>query len=102
MSISLTEDFKTLAELQNQTADVLDQVQQTGRPVIITVEGKPAAVVMDVATYEKKLKTLNFALLVAHAEAQLRAGMGRPAEEFFEEFEREQKIPRSTRSARGK
>lgn len=102
MPISLTEDFKTVVELQNNAAEILQQMQQTGRPVVITVKGKPAAVMLDAITYEEKLKKLNFALLVAEAEAQIRAGMSRPAEEFFEEFEREHKIPRSTRSARRK
>ncbi len=102
MSISLTEDFKTVAELQSDAAAIVKQAQETGRPVVITVDGKPAVVMLDAATFEQKLQTVNLAKMIAHAEAQVRAGMARPAEEFFEEFERENKIPRTTRSSRRK
>ena len=80
MSYSLTEDFKTLAELQDEAASILKQMQQTGRPVVITVEGKPAAILLEVATYERKLKAANMAHLIAEAEASTRIHGIHPAD----------------------
>src|SRR5262245_7438964 len=98
MSFSLTDDFRTDSELADHTQEILDQVRQTGRPIVITVEGKPAAVVVDAAAFETKLKAVNLAELIAEAEASVRAGKTRPVEEFFRELDRETKIPRGHRS----
>jgi prevent-host-death family protein len=98
MSYSLTEDFKTLAELQSEAARILEQLQKTGRPVVITVAGKPAAVLLDVETFERKLKAVNMAHLIAEAEASMRVHGSRPVDEFFDELERGQKVSRANRS----
>ncbi len=94
MSISLTEDFKTVEELTAQPRQVLEQVHRTGRPVVITKNGKPDVVILDAATYERKLNTLHLAQLLAEGEAAIKAGQVRSLEEFEEEFFREKKISR--------
>lgn len=100
MSISWTEDFKTDSELASKTREILKHVQRTGRPLVVTVAGKPAAVLLDVNVFEKKLHTANLARLIAEAEASVRAGRTRPIEEFFRELDREKKIPRANRARR--
>src|SRR5262245_13433706 len=86
MSISLTEDFKTAEELANQVQAILAQVRQNGRPVVVTQDGKPAAVLLDVARYEWMVHLLNLSRMLNEAEAEVRAGKTRPAEEFFKEL----------------
>ena len=44
MTISLTEDFKTAEESARQTREILHRLRETKRPVAITVDGKPEAV----------------------------------------------------------
>ena len=34
-------DFKTVEELESQPREILRQIQRTGRPVVVTVKGKP-------------------------------------------------------------
>jgi prevent-host-death family protein len=87
MTISLTEDFKTAAELKGQTEDILQQIQQTGRPLVITIDGKPAVVMMNAATYEQNLHNMNLARLLAEGEADVRAGRTQPLTEFFKELQ---------------
>jgi prevent-host-death family protein len=84
MSIRLTEDFRTAEELAGQTPAILAQVRQSKRPVVVTRDGKPAAVLLDVAEYEWMVHQLNLARMLNEAEA--RAGKTRPAEEFFKEI----------------
>src|SRR5437773_2420999 len=91
MSISLTEDFKTVSELASQTQEILDQVRHTGRPVAITVDGKPAAVVLGAAQYEWMVHVLNLSRLLHEGEADIHAGRVRPLEEFLDELSCEQK-----------
>ena len=87
MTISLTEDFKTAAELKAQTEEILEQIQRTGRPLVITKDGKPAVVMMNAATYEQHLHTMNLARLLAEGEADVQAGRTRPVSEFFKELQ---------------
>jgi prevent-host-death family protein len=87
MAISLTEDFKTAAELKGPTEEILEQLQRTGRPLVITIAGKPAVVMMNAATYEQHLHNMNLARLLAEGEADVQAGRTRPASEFFKELQ---------------
>jgi prevent-host-death family protein len=92
MSISISEDIKTVSELKRKTNEIFRQIHQTGRPVIVTVNGKPDAVLLDVEIFEKKLKSLNLSLLLAEAEADVREGRTRPARDFLAELKESGKI----------
>src|SRR5436305_8363039 len=86
MSISLTEDFRTAEELANQTPAILEEVRKQKRPVVVTQDGKPAAVLLDVERYEWMVHLLNFTRMINEAEAEVRAGKTRPADEVFKEI----------------
>jgi prevent-host-death family protein len=86
MAISLTQDFKTVEELRDSPEAILRQVENTGRPVVITVAGKPAAVMLSPDQYEWMVHVLNLSRLLNQAEGSIRAGKVRPAHEFFEEL----------------
>jgi prevent-host-death family protein len=94
MSVSLTEDVKTVSEVKQNLRAVLGQIRDTGRPVVVTVNGKPDAVLIDVETYERKLKVLNLVGLLAEGEQDVQQGRTRPASAFLKEFRRAKKIPR--------
>jgi prevent-host-death family protein len=94
LSLSLIEDIKTVSELKKNLREILQQLRETGRPVVVTVNGKPDAVLVDVATYERKLKALNLATLLARGEEDIRRGRTRSARTFLKDFQRGKKIPR--------
>jgi prevent-host-death family protein len=93
MTISILEDIKTVSELKKQTNKIFQQLHKTGRPIIVTVNGKPDAILMDVEVFEKELKALNLAELLKEAEDDVRQGRVRPAREFLREFSHAKKIP---------
>jgi PHD/YefM family antitoxin component YafN of YafNO toxin-antitoxin module len=61
---------------------------------VVTVNGKPDVVLMDAAQFERKLRALNLAALLARGEDDIRRGRTRPARAFLRELKREGKIPR--------
>ena len=67
---------------------------RTGRPVILTVNGKADAVLMDAKTFETRLAAGNLARLLAPAEKDVRSGRTRPVRSFLREFKVARKIPR--------
>ena len=92
MGLSLTEDVKTMAELENQARKIVDQIHETGRPIVITKNGKPDLVILDTVAYERQLKAANLAQLLAEGESDIRTGRTQPYEEFMEEFRRAKKL----------
>ena len=86
MSLSLAEDIRSVTDLKRHTRELLDHVHQTGRPLILTVNGRADAVLMDAAVYEKQLQAANLARLLAPSEAEVAAGQIRSAHDFLKEF----------------
>ena len=74
MPVDLSEDIRSVSELKRQTREILDQIHRTGRPVVLTVNGKADAVLMEAKTYEKHLKASNLARMVAAASSGVSIG----------------------------
>ena len=92
--MKLIDDIRSVTELKRKTREILDQVRQTGRPVVLTVNGKADAVLMDARTFEKHLGASNMSRLLAPAEDDVRAGRTRPMRAFLREFKNARKISR--------
>ena len=89
--ISPSEDIRSVTDLKRNTRDILDHLHATGRPVILTVNGKADSVLLDVRVYEKHLQAGNLAKLLAPAERDVERGRTRPARNFLKEFKRAKK-----------
>lgn len=94
MSIHLIDDIRSVTDLKRNTREILQQVHETGRPVVVTVNGKADAVLMDARTYEQHLGAANMARLLAAGEADIAARRTRPMRAFLKEFTRARKVPR--------
>ena len=94
MSLNPSEDIRSVTELKRKTKEILSQVHRTQRPVVLTVNGKADAVLMDTKTYEKHLKAGNMARLLARAEEDVQAGRTRPFRSFLKEFKHARKVSR--------
>ena len=92
MAISIIEDIRSITDLKRNTSAVLDQIHRTKRPVILTVNGKAEAVIVDAREYEKTTRAFNLLKLLAPAEEDIKEGMHVEAREFFKEFKRDKKI----------
>ena len=94
MTISFTEDIHSITELKRHTKSIFKQVHRTGRPIVLTVNGKADAVLVDVKTYESQMKAMNMALLLDQAEDDLILQKKRPVRQFLKEFKHAHKISR--------
>ena len=72
--ILLNEDIHPLSEFRANVAAFIDKVRQTKRPLLITQHGKSAAVMLDVAEYEKLLQKLELLTDIQIAESQIERG----------------------------
>jgi prevent-host-death family protein len=94
MPIHLTEDIRSVTDLKRRTREILHQLRQTGRPIVVTVNGKADAVLLDARTYEQYLRAANMARLIAEGEEDIAARRVRPMRAFLKEFGRARKVRR--------
>ncbi|PYN57497.1 MAG: type II toxin-antitoxin system Phd/YefM family antitoxin [Candidatus Rokuibacteriota bacterium] len=94
MGLSLTEDIKSVSEFKKQIRQVFTQLHRTGRPVVITVNGRPDIVLLDATVFERKLSALNLHALLAEGEADVAARRTRPARAAVRALRRAAKISR--------
>lgn len=92
MSFDLSEDIRSVTDLKRHTREILEQVHKTGRPVVLTVNGRADAVLLDAKTYQKHLRAFNLARLLAEGEADVSTGRVRSARSVLREFKNAHKI----------
>lgn len=92
MNISLSEDIHSITELKRNTKALLDQMHQTGRPIVLTQNGKANAVMMDVNLFEKYIMAKNMTVLLQEAEEDIKTNRTMDAREFIKQFKDENKI----------
>lgn len=92
MVISITEDIRSITELKRNTNAILEQIHKTKRPVVLTVNGKAEAVIIDAKEFEKITKAFHLLKLLAPAEEDIKEGRYTEAKEFFKEFKRGKEI----------
>jgi prevent-host-death family protein len=90
--LSISKDIKSVSDLKKKTNEIFRQLHHTGRPIIVTVNGRPDAVLLDVEVFEKKLNSLNLGLLLTEAESDLREHRTRDARTFLKELKGSAKV----------
>jgi len=93
--LDITKDIQSLTTFRRQSGDFMKQLKKSKRPVVLTVNGKAAAIVQDAEAYQRLLD------LAARADAEegIRQGLEdvarrrtRPAREVFDEIRRKYDI----------
>lgn len=94
--MNLNRDIHPLTDFKHRTPEFVQQLKTTGEPIVLTINGKAALVVQDAGSYQK---LLDMAEKVRTQEAirqgldEMRAGLGRPADEVFSDIRRDLAIP---------
>lgn len=86
--MSLKDDIRPLSALETRAAELLAQVAETRRPVVITENGEPKGVLQDVESYEQTRRAIGLLKLLAQGEEDVRAGETVPQDEVFAELRR--------------
>ena len=87
-----TEDIQPLSVFRANVASFVDQVRETGRPLVLTQHGRSAAVLLGAADYEALVEELEVLRDIQISERELAEGKGVPHEQVAHEL---RKIVRS-------
>ncbi len=86
--MNITEDIRPVTYLKNQAADVLKQVNETRRPMIITQNGEPKAVLQDPVSYENMRNAIGLLKLISQGEDDVKQGKVKSQEDVFADLEK--------------
>ena len=85
--MKMSEDIRPVTYLKSRTADLLAQVNETRRPVIITQNGEARGVLQDTESYESMKAAIAILKLVVQGEEDIRKGDIIPHDEVFRRIE---------------
>lgn len=77
--MDLTEDVEPVTSLKRGAAELITRAAERHSPIVITQNGRPTAVLQDVASYERQRRALHLLKLVAQGDRDHDAGHVRDA-----------------------
>ena len=85
--MQIVNDIKSVTYLKSKAADVLKQINETHRPMIITQNGEAKAVIQDPKSYEDMRNALSLLKLLSFAEENIKNGNTHSEEDVFDAVE---------------
>jgi prevent-host-death family protein len=85
--MNISRDIKPVTYLKARAADLLKQINETHRPVVITQNGEPRAVLQDPESYQNMRNAIGLLKLISLGEEDIKDGKARPQEEVFATIE---------------
>ena len=86
--MNITKDIKSVTYLKSRAADLLEQINDTHRPVIITQNGEPKAILQDPQSYETMRNTIGLLKLISQGERDIKISRTKTQEEVFKSIEK--------------
>jgi prevent-host-death family protein len=81
--MNISKDIKPITYLKSRAADLLKQINQTHRPVVITQNGEPKAILQDPVSYQSMRNAIGILKLISQGEKDIKNGKSKSQEEVF-------------------
>ena len=81
--MNISEDIRPISYIKANTTRVVNQVNETRRPVFITQNGEPRGVLMDAESYEAMRNALAILKVAALGEKEIKHGRSAEQSDFF-------------------
>ena len=91
--LNISRDIQSLSNFKRNTSGFIEQMKQTGQPVVLTVNGKAEIVVQDAISYQKlldKIEKLETIAGIKEGLADIESGQTRPLTKFEREMQQNQ------------
>jgi prevent-host-death family protein len=85
--MNISKDIKPITYLKSRAADLLKQINETHRPVVITQNGEPRAVLQDPESYENMRNAIGILKLISQGEEDIKEGKSKSQEKVFTSIE---------------
>ena len=81
-------DIIPITRLKSEASELIRGLAEGGRTLIVTQNGTAKAVLLDIAEYDRLLETMALLKIIAHAQADVRAGRVCSLDEAFDAADR--------------
>jgi hypothetical protein len=88
------QDIRSLTDFQRNTKSHLRRLKSSGRPEVLTVNGRAELIVQDAAAFEDMLDAIRG---IQRGLDEMKAGKGEPARKVLDRIRAKYKIPRAPR-----
>jgi prevent-host-death family protein len=86
--MNISKDIKPITYLKSKAPELLKQINETHRPVVITQNGEPKAVLQDPESFENMRNAISILKLISQGEHDVKSGKSKPQQEVFAGVER--------------
>ena len=94
--MKLSEVVMSISEVKANAAKLIEEMQRTQRPVVITQNGRATAIVQDVQAYEQTQESLAMLKIIAQGRADMAHGRVKPLRQAFAAVRRQAQARRAT------
>ena len=81
--MKLSESVKPVSYLKSHTAEVLRDIREGQRTIVITQHGEAKAVLQDIASYEQTQESLALLKILAQSSKSVQEGRTKPLKKAF-------------------
>ncbi len=81
--MKISRDIKPVTYLKSRASDLLKEINETHRPVVITQNGEPRAVLQDPESYENMRNAIGLLKLISLGEEDIKGGRSKSQEKVF-------------------
>ena len=95
--LDIGQDIQSLSQFKRNTPEFLQQLRETGRPVVLTINGKAELIVQEAQSYQKLLDLVDRLETIEGVKRGIQdvnEGKTRPLAEFDAEMREKYGIPR--------
>jgi prevent-host-death family protein len=99
-TLDIRNDIRSLSDFKRNSREFLEQMRETGNPVVLTINGRAEVIVQDAASYQKLLDYIDDLEAlegVKRGLADVKAGRATPLGKFEKDFRKKHGIPRRSR-----
>jgi prevent-host-death family protein len=86
--MNISSDIKPVSFLKSHAADILKQINETRRPVVITQNGEPKSVLQDPESYDNMRKAIGLLKLISQGEEDIKQGNAKTQDRVFKDIEK--------------
>ena len=93
--LDISRDIQSLSNFKRNSSDFIEQIKQTGQPLVLTINGRAEVVVQDAKSYQQlldKIEKLEAIVGVKQGLQEVESKETRPLTEFITEMQQKHGI----------
>jgi prevent-host-death family protein len=100
MDMDFSKDVRSLSDFKRNTSELMERMEESGEPMVLTVNGKAKLVVHDAASYQQLMESMEYGQAlkgIRQGMDDVAEGRTRPARQAFAAIRKKNGVRRNAR-----